>query len=94
MPESDSDVGMVPTAANTYGHDPSSLDDEVLWDMRKSHVNEEEEIVYQEIGNNTDVEDGSDCEEFWEDEDLHKMLINMAIKEGDDPKDEDWLPLK
>jgi hypothetical protein len=91
---SDSDAENTPVATSTNGNDPGTLDDEVLWDMKKSHIDEEEELVYKEAGDDTDVEEISDSEGFWEDEDLQDMLIALAIKEGENLKDGDWLPPK
>ena len=30
--------------------------------------------------------------EDWEDEDLQERMFKLAVNEGDDPSDEDWLP--
>jgi hypothetical protein len=39
----------------------------------------------------TDVEELSECGE-WEDDDLQESMYKLAVCEGDDPSDEDWLP--
>jgi len=41
----------------------------------------------------SDVEELSSGED-WEDKDLQERMFKLAVKEGDDPLDEDWLPDK
>ena len=38
-----------------------------------------------------DVDDIFECED-WEDEGLRDNMYLLAVREGDDPSDEDWLP--
>ena len=43
------------------------------------------------------MESDSDVEELslgedWEDKDLQERMFKLAVNEGDDPSDEDWLP--
>ena len=48
-------------------------------------MDEEEEILYQEIGNESEVEEDFDTAEgLWEDEDLEEYLLELG-----DPKDGD-----
>ena len=39
----------------------------------------------------SDVKELSSGED-WEDKDLQERMFKLAVKEGDDPSDEDWLP--
>lgn len=66
-------------------------DDELLkWDEMRSRADEEEEILYRDIGLESEVEEVSDCEEFG-DEEFERKMVELAIR--DNPKDTDWLPV-
>ena len=43
------------------------------------------------MGSDADVEEASLCSD-WEDEDLQESMVKLALSEGDDLTDEDWLP--
>jgi hypothetical protein len=40
-----------------------------------------------------EIEELSECRD-WDDKDLQKTMYELAVKEGDDPSDETWLPLE
>jgi hypothetical protein len=78
------------TPATTCNDADTESDDDLLtWDMRRSRADNEEEIMDQEPGSDSEVEEAGDCEEFG-DEEFEERMIELAIR--DDPKDTDWLP--
>lgn len=53
---SSSDAGNTHFAMSTNGEDPDTVEDEVLWDMKKPRLDEEDELVCQETGDDTNQE--------------------------------------
>jgi hypothetical protein len=51
-------------------------------------VSHEEHMAGDE--SDLEIEELSECGD-WVDEDLQKTMYELAVKEGDDPSDEDWL---
>ena len=83
------DEPTLPTAVND--NDAEISDDEVLWDVMRSRVDEEEEMPYRGIGTESEVEEDLEAEHLWEDEDLEECLLELSIKD-DDPGGGGWFP--
>ena len=56
----------------------------------RSRADEEDKILYRDIGLDSEVEKVSDCEEFG-DENFKRKMMELTIR--DNPKDTDWLPV-
>ncbi|KAG5651091.1 hypothetical protein H0H81_009867 [Sphagnurus paluster] len=65
----------------------AGMDFELLWE--RDELLEGEEM---DPGPESDVEELSDYEFEWDDEELQENLIDFAEMHGDDPEDEDWHP--
>ena len=70
----------------TPATDIEASNDEVDWDTMRSQEDEEEEILYRELGNDSPIEEDLDCEAIWEDKGLQDWLVALAVR---DPKDGD-----
>ena len=82
----------LPTGNTSQNSEKLMSDDD--WQL-KTYFDSTRPIIDDKLGLDTD----SDVEEVpeWEDigdKDLQGHLVDMAREQGDDPTDEDWLPLK
>ena len=73
-------------------HDPSSSDKPerelgLHLDSTRFLINDDDAGMESD----SDVEELSSGED-WDDEDLQERMFKLAMNEGDDPSDEDWLP--
>lgn len=59
----------------------ADVDDEISWDIMRARADEEEEGLIQEIEYNTDVEEDSDLESIFGDEELNEKLLAARLQD-------------
>lgn len=70
---------LTPAIVDIAENSIESDDDLLKWDEMRSRVDEEEEILYRDIGLDSEVEEVSDCEEFG-DEEFERKMLELAIR--------------